>query len=52
MGEDALRVLRDCLRIRQRICADVAAELAHVRAAVKWAGPLVRRIPSGSLNPS
>jgi len=52
MGEDALRVLRDCLRIRQRICTDVAAELPHVRAAVKWAGPLVRRIPSEPSNPS
>jgi len=47
MGEDALRVLRDCLRIRHRICTDIAGELPHVRAAVKWAAPLVRRIPSG-----
>lgn len=46
MGEDALRVLRDCLRIRHRICTDIADELPHVRAAVKWAAPLARRIPS------
>ena len=37
MGEDALRVLRECVKIRARIQADVAAELLHVRAAVKWA---------------
>ena len=37
MGEDALRVLRECLKIRARILVDIAAELPHVRAAVKWA---------------
>jgi len=37
MGEDALRVLREILKIRTRILADIAAELPHVRAAIKWA---------------
>jgi hypothetical protein len=37
MGEDALRVLRACLKIRTGILADIAGELPHVRAAVKWA---------------
>jgi hypothetical protein len=37
MGEDALRVLRESLKIRTRILADIAAELPRVRAAVKWA---------------
>ena len=40
MGEDALRVLRECLKIRSRIHADIATELPHVRAAIKWAGHL------------
>jgi hypothetical protein len=42
MGEDALRVLRDCLKIRARILADIAAELPHVRTSVKWATPLAK----------
>ena len=37
MGEDALRVLREILKIHTRILADIAIELPHVRAAVKWA---------------
>lgn len=37
MGEDALRVLRECLKLRTRILADIATELPNVRAAVKWA---------------
>jgi len=40
MGEDALRVLRECLKIRARILADVANELPHVRCIVKWAAKL------------
>jgi hypothetical protein len=44
MGEDALRVLRQILKIRARILADLATELPHVRAAVKWATPLVKHI--------
>ena len=40
MGEDALRVLRECLKIRARMHADIAAELPHVRTAVKWAAHL------------
>lgn len=42
MGEDALRVLRECLKLRARILTDIAAELPHVRATTKWAAPLVR----------
>jgi hypothetical protein len=37
MGEDALRTLRECLKIRTNILTDVINELPHVRAAVKWA---------------
>ena len=40
MGEDALRILRDVLKIRARILADIAAEIPRVRAAVKWAAHL------------
>ena len=36
MGEDALRVLRECLKIRDRIRTDLAAELPHIRNAIKW----------------
>ena len=36
MGEDALRVLREGLKIRARILAAVATELPHVRSATKW----------------
>ena len=36
MGEDALRVLDDCLKIRSRIVKEITDELPHVRAAVKW----------------
>jgi len=42
MGEDALRVMRECLKLRARILADIAAELPHVRAAAKWAAPLAK----------
>ena len=36
MGEDALRVLRECLKLRARILEGVAAELPHLRDAVRW----------------
>ena len=42
MGEDALRVLRECLKLRARILAEIAAELPHVRSAFKWATPLLK----------
>lgn len=42
MGEDALRVLRECLKIRVRILADISTELPHVRDAVKWAAMLTK----------
>jgi hypothetical protein len=42
MGEDALRVLRECLKIRARILADITTELPHVRAAVKWAATYIK----------
>jgi len=37
MGEDALRTLDDCLKLEKKIFSDVRSELAHVRAATKWA---------------
>ena len=37
MGEDALRVLDECLKLEKAILQDVHAELPHVRAATKWA---------------
>lgn len=42
MGEDALRVLRECLKHRARILTDITAELPHVRAVVKWATPMAK----------
>jgi len=38
MGEDALRVLGEYLKLRTRIQADVNAEVPLLRAATKWAG--------------
>lgn len=40
MGEDALRVLNDYLKLNARIRSDVAAELPLVQAAVKWSSRL------------
>ena len=40
MGEDALRVLDDCLKFRKKILDDLHTELPHVRAAAKWASHL------------
>jgi hypothetical protein len=40
LGEDALRVLDECLKLEKTMLNDVRAELPHVRAAVKWAGHL------------
>lgn len=37
MGEDALRVLNDYLKLHARISAEVRAETAPVRAALEWA---------------
>jgi hypothetical protein len=42
MGEDALRVLREILKLRARILALVAAELPRLRAVVKWATPMAK----------
>ena len=42
MGEDALRVLRQILNLRAHILADIATELPHVRAAVKWATAIAK----------
>jgi hypothetical protein len=44
MGEDALRLLRECLSYRARMLGEVAAELPHVRAAIAWAAPLTKRV--------
>lgn len=43
MGEDALRVLREILKLRERIHSAIAAELPHLRATLKWAAPLAIR---------
>ena len=40
MGEDALRVLDDCLKREKAILNDMRAELPHVRHAAKWASHL------------
>ena len=37
MGEDALRVLNEYLKLHGRIRFDVKAELPLVRAAIRWA---------------
>ena len=37
MGEDALRLLDDCLKLEKTILNDVRSELPHLRAAAKWA---------------
>jgi hypothetical protein len=42
MGEDALRVLDDGLKLRRKILDAVRAELPQVRETVKWAGHLPR----------
>jgi len=42
MGEDALRVLRECLKLRARILAAIATELPHVRAAAHWAATITK----------
>lgn len=42
MGEDALRVLRECLKLREHIFTKIAVELPHVRAALKWSSSFVR----------
>lgn len=40
MGEDALRVLDDCLQLEKMMLRDVREELAQVRDATKWAAHL------------
>lgn len=40
MGEDALRVLHEYRKLYGRICAEINAELPHVRDAVAWAKKL------------
>ena len=47
MGEDALRVLRECIATRTRILAEVSAELPRVRSAVKWAAAVGRHAGRG-----
>ena len=37
MGEDALRVLRETLKLHRAICADVVAERPSTTAANRWA---------------
>ncbi|MEI8288245.1 MAG: hypothetical protein WCH99_02130 [Verrucomicrobiota bacterium] len=40
MGEDALRVFRDGLKLRARNLKEISAELPHIRSAVKWGNHL------------
>jgi hypothetical protein len=40
MGEDALRVLDDCLKLKKNILEDLRSELPQIRAATKWAAHL------------
>ena len=40
MGEDALRLLDECLKLEKAILKDVRSELPQIRAATKWAGHL------------
>ena len=47
MGEDALRVLHESLKLCVRILADITAELPHLRTALKWATHLAKHISSG-----
>jgi hypothetical protein len=44
MGEDALRVLNDYLKVRARLAADLEIEIQHVRAAANWAVRVTRPI--------
>lgn len=45
MGEDAMRVLREILEIRNRILDDIAAELPHMQNHTKWAKHITRQQP-------
>ena len=40
MGEDALRVLDECLKLEKTILNNVRMELPHLRATTKWAAHL------------
>lgn len=40
MGEDALRVMDEGLKLRENILHEVRAELPQVRSAAKWAAHL------------
>lgn len=42
MGEDAIRVLREILKLRTRILTELTTELPHVRAAAQWVATLTR----------
>ena len=44
MGDDALRVLHESFKRRARFLADIAAELPHLRIALKWATQLAKHI--------
>ena len=43
IGEDALRVLNEIIPLQTGILTDVAAELPHLREAVRWGTRLVRQ---------
>lgn len=43
MGEDALRVLGQCLNVNQTIFRQIRTEIPHLRAAINWAAPLAKQ---------
>jgi hypothetical protein len=42
MGEDAIRVLTQCVKINSAICRQIKEELPHIRAAINWTAPLAK----------
>jgi hypothetical protein len=44
MGEDALHLLNDYLKLYARIPSDIKAELPMVRAAARWGSQFLKEI--------
>lgn len=42
MGEDAMRVLAQCVAINQKIFRQIKSELPGIRSAINWAAPLAK----------
>lgn len=45
MGEDALRVLSQCVRMNRTIFQQIKAELPLLRSGINWAAPLAKLAP-------